>query len=112
MIVVSVLRRLTAEQRALLLSFAELDTEIDGTINGLTQTKSGKRNFRIFISRVSIVLCLGNRVINDDDYPLLKSIRDALSNLPLGSRKVAETIDEQETDTKRDGNVQKKKSKN
>ena len=51
-------------------------------------------------------------MVNDDDYPLLKSIRDALSNLPLGSKKVAETIDEQETDTKRDGNVQKKKSKN
>lgn len=87
-------RRLTAEQKALLLSLAELDKEIDGTINGLTQTKSG------------------NRVINDDDYPKLKAIREALTNLPLGSKKVAETIDEQETDTKRDGTVQKQKSKN
>jgi hypothetical protein len=35
-------RRLTPEQKALVLSFAELDKNVDGTINELTQTKSGK----------------------------------------------------------------------
>ncbi|CAF1111518.1 unnamed protein product [Adineta steineri] len=79
--------RLTAEQKALVLSYAELDKDIDGTINGLTQTKSG------------------NRVINEDDYPLLKTVRNALSNLPSGSKKVAETIDE--TDTKRKATAKK-----
>ena len=54
---------------------------------------------------------LGNRVVNEDDYPLLKSVRAALTNLPLGSKKVAETIDEQETDTKRDATAKKQKSK-
>ncbi|CAF1479391.1 unnamed protein product, partial [Adineta ricciae] len=81
--------RLTAEQKALVLSYAELDKDTDGTINGLTQTKSG------------------NRVINEDDFPLLKSVRQALSNLPLGSKKVADTIDERETDTKRNATAKK-----
>jgi len=51
-------------------------------------------------------------VINEDDYPLLKAVRQALSNLPLGSKKVADAIDEQETDTKRDSSTKKKKSSN
>ena len=38
-------RRLTAEQKALILSYAELDKDTDGTINGLTQTKSGTIEF-------------------------------------------------------------------
>jgi hypothetical protein len=50
-------------------------------------------------------------VINEDDYPLLKSIRQALLNLPLGSKKVADTIDEQETDTKRNATAKKQKTK-
>ncbi len=49
-------------------------------------------------------------MINEDDYPLLKSIRNALSNLPLGTKKLADTIDEQETDTKRNATAQKQKS--
>ncbi len=52
----------------------------------------------------------GNRVINEDDYPLLKSIRTALSNLPLGTKKVADTIDEQEIDTKRNPKAKKQKN--
>lgn len=55
---------------------------------------------------------VGSRVINEDDYPLLKAVRQALSNLPLGSKKVADAIDEQETDTKRDSSTKKKKSSN
>lgn len=102
-------RRLTPEQKALILSYAELDKDTDGTVSGLTQTKSGK------VARCFVVMHvwrhLGNRVINDEDYPLLKSVRDALTNLPLGSKKVAETIDEQETDTKRDAKAKKQKSK-
>ncbi|CAF0853727.1 unnamed protein product [Rotaria sordida] len=86
--------RLTTEQKALILSFAELDKDVDGTINGLTQTKSG------------------SRVINEDDYPLLKSIRQVLSNLPLGSKKVADTIEERETDTKRSSTAKKKSNNN
>ena len=54
----------------------------------------------------------GSRVINEDDYPLLKSVRTALTNLPLGSKKVADTIDEQEIDTKRNATAQKQKSNN
>jgi hypothetical protein len=42
----------------------------------------------------------------------LKSIRNALSNLPLGSKKVADTIDEQEIDTKRKSTAKKQKSNN
>ncbi|CAF3313118.1 unnamed protein product [Rotaria socialis] len=84
--------RLTPEQKALILSYAELDKDVDGTVNGLTQAKSG------------------NRVINEDDYPLLKSIRQVLSNLPLGSKKVADKIEENETDTKRDSTAKKKSS--
>ncbi|CAF0942101.1 unnamed protein product [Didymodactylos carnosus] len=74
--------RLSLEQKALMLSYAENDKDIEGTVNGLTQTKTG------------------NRVINEDDYPLLKSIRSALLNLPIGSKKVADNIDEKETDTR------------
>jgi hypothetical protein len=40
----------------------------------------------------------------------LKSIRNALSNLPLGSKKVADTIDEQEIDTKRNPKAKKQKN--
>lgn len=76
------------------MSLAELDKDTEGTVNGITQTKTG------------------NRAVNENDYPLLKSIRDALNGLPLGSKKVAETIDEQETDTKRDATTQKYKSNN
>jgi hypothetical protein len=53
---------------------------------------------------------IGNRVINEDDYPLLKSIRQVISNLPSGIKKVADTIDEQETDTKRKSAAKKQKS--
>ena len=70
-----------------------MDKDIDGTINGLTQTKSG------------------NRVVNEDDYPLLTSVREALANLPLGSKKVAGAIDEQETDTERKTTAKKQKNK-
>ena len=34
-------RRLTPEQKALILSYAELDKDVDGTVNGLAQTKTG-----------------------------------------------------------------------
>ena len=84
---------MTAEQKALILAYAEMDKDIDGTINGLTQTKSG------------------NRVINEDDYPLLTSVREALANLPLGSKKVADAIDEQETDTERKTTAKKQNNK-
>jgi hypothetical protein len=50
---------------------------------------------------------IGSRVINEDDYPLLKPIRQVLSNLPLGSKKVADAIDERETDTKRKSTAKK-----
>jgi len=53
---------------------------------------------------------IGNRVINEDDYPLFKSIRQVISNLPSGIKKVADTIDEQETDTKRKSAAKKQKS--
>ena len=76
-----------------MLAYAEMDKEVDGTISGLTQTKSG------------------NRVVNEDDYPLLTSVREALANLPLGSKKVADAIDEQETDTERKTTVKKQKNK-
>lgn len=59
-----------------------------------------------------VFVFVGSRVINEDDYPLLKAVRQALSNLPLGSKKVADAIDEQETDTKRDSSTKKKKSSN
>ncbi len=59
---------------------------------------------------IGIKSFIGSRVINEDDYPLLKSIRQALSNLPLGSKKVADTIDEQETDTKRNSTAKKQKN--
>jgi hypothetical protein len=39
--------RLTPEQKALMLSYAELDKDIEGTINELTQTKSGKKDYLI-----------------------------------------------------------------
>jgi hypothetical protein len=42
-------RRLTAEQKALMLSYAELDKDIDGTISGLTQTKSGSIDCRLCV---------------------------------------------------------------
>lgn len=107
-------RRLTNEQKALILSYAELDKEVDGTVNGLTQTKSGKEIRLNFFPLTLSVLCfcfsLGNRVVNEDDYPLFKSIKQVLSNLPLGSKKVANTIEEQETDTKRDSAAKKKSS--
>lgn len=51
-------------------------------------------------------------MINEDDYPLLKSVRNALTNLPLGTKKVADTIDEQEIDTKRNATAQKQNSNN
>ena len=90
----------------MILSYAELDKNVDGTINGLTQTKSGKTNN--FISIKSFFsFSIGSRVINEDDYPLLKSIRQVLSNLPLGSKKVADAIDEQETDTQRNAKAKK-----
>lgn len=89
---------------------AELDKDVDGTINGLTQTKTGQ----IYHSTISMIIdsLSGSRVINEDDYPLLKSVRNALSNLPLGSKKVADTIDEHETDTKRSTTAQKQKNNN
>lgn len=63
--------------------------------------------------KIWIVFCfLGSRVINEEDYPLLKSIKQALTNLPLGSKKVADTIDEQETDTKRNSTTKKQQSNN
>jgi hypothetical protein len=48
-------RRLTPEQKALVLSYAELDKDVDGTINGLTQAKTGKRShwkFRLIANLV------------------------------------------------------------
>jgi hypothetical protein len=103
-------RRLTPEQKALILSYAELDKDVDGTVNGLTQTKTGKKKFGLMWK--IFLLIVGSRVINEDDYPLLKSIRNALSNLPLGSKKLADTIDEQEIDTKRNSTAKQQKSTN
>lgn len=34
-------RKLTPEQKALILAFAETDTLVDGTVNGVTQTQAG-----------------------------------------------------------------------
>ena len=104
-------RRLTAEQKALILSYAELDKDVDGTINGLTQTKTGKIEDTRKTS-IDQKILLGSRVINEDDYPLLKSVRNALANLPLGSKKVADTIDEHETDTQRNSTAKQQKSNN
>ena len=59
-----------------------------------------------------LFLVSGNRVINEDDYPLLKSIREVLSSLPLGSKKVADTIEEQEIDTKRSSTAKKQTRNN
>ena len=36
-----VCRRLSAKQKALLLSYAELDTDRSGTVNGITEINSG-----------------------------------------------------------------------
>ncbi len=36
-------RRLTPEQKSLILSYAELDKDVDGTVNELTQTKTGRK---------------------------------------------------------------------
>jgi hypothetical protein len=98
----------------LILSYAELDKDVDGTVNGLTQTKTGKKiiSKNLISIKSFFFVILGSRVINEDDYPLLKSIRGVISNLPLGSKKVADTIDEQETDTKRNSTAKKQKTKN
>ncbi len=105
-------RRLTAEQKALVLSYAELDKDVDGTINGLTQTKTGKENILKRRFLLNLLVFVGNRVVNEDDYPLLKSIRKVLSYLPIGSKKVADKIDEQETDTEQKAKAKKQKSSN
>lgn len=34
-------RKLTPEQKALILAFAETEKNVDGTINGITQTQTG-----------------------------------------------------------------------
>lgn len=35
-------RRLTDRQRALMMSYAEDETDVDGTVNGVTNTASGE----------------------------------------------------------------------
>jgi hypothetical protein len=36
-------RRLTSRQQSLILSYAEDETDVEGTVNGVTQTSTGKR---------------------------------------------------------------------
>jgi len=37
-----VCRRLTAQQKALILAYAETETGVDGTVNGIASTKDGR----------------------------------------------------------------------
>lgn len=85
---------MTAEQKALVLALAELDKDADGTINGITQTTKG------------------NRVVNEDDYPLLKLVRDAINDVPSEKKRLEEKVDEQESETNQNSTAQKQKTKN
>jgi len=40
-VVCNVCRRLTAQQKALILAYAETETGVDGTVNGIASTKDG-----------------------------------------------------------------------
>lgn len=43
----SVHRRLTSRQQSLILSYAEDETDVEGTVNGVTQTSAGKMAQRL-----------------------------------------------------------------
>ncbi|CAF3778370.1 unnamed protein product, partial [Rotaria sordida] len=66
--------RLTDKQKELMLSFAELEKNTQGTVNGSSKTKSD------------------NQIVNEDDNHLLKSIRQVLTNLPSGSSKTSKVV--------------------
>lgn len=43
--VVCVFSHLSSQQKALLLAYAETESNVDGTVNGITQTKDGEQDF-------------------------------------------------------------------
>ena len=47
-VIMDIFRKLTKEQKALLLSFAETEDNVEGTINGIAQTKKGKTFLPIY----------------------------------------------------------------
>lgn len=53
--VVLMCRTLTDRQRALLMSYAEDETEVEGTVNGVTATTTGKTASLYFFSYIPAV---------------------------------------------------------
>lgn len=51
-------RRLTERQRALILSYAEDETDVEGTVNGVANTTAGKQNLLGGVRRVGLVMIL------------------------------------------------------
>lgn len=51
-------RRLTERQRALILSYAEDETDVEGTVNGVANTTAGKQNLLGGVHRVGLVMIL------------------------------------------------------
>lgn len=43
-------RRLTSRQQSLILSYAEEETDVEGTVNGVTTTSTGRVAVRVWVS--------------------------------------------------------------